>query len=78
MKTRESSTANAVAMRGLAASTEEVKRLKADMAGEESMEEEIDRLERNLQIMKLQKEGKYSSRRRGEGGRDRKCPNCDL
>ena len=62
-------------MRGLAASTEEVKRLKADMAGEESMEEEIDRLERNLQIMKLRKEGKYSSRRRGGGGGDRKCPN---
>ena len=65
MKTRESSKANAVAMRGLAAGTEEVKRLRSDLAGEESMEEEIDRLERNLQIMRLRKEGKYSSRRRG-------------
>ena len=64
MKTRESSKANAVAMRGLAAGTEEVKRLRSDLAGTESMEEEIDRLERNLQIMRLQKEGKYSSRRR--------------
>ena len=76
MKTRESSKANAVAMRGLAAGTEEVKRLRSDLVGEESMEEEIDRLERNLQIMRLRKEGKYSSRRRG--GEEQKCRNCDL
>ena len=50
MKTRESSKANAVAMRGLAASTEEIKRLKADMAGEESMEEEIARLEETSRL----------------------------
>lgn len=77
MKTRESSKANAVAMRGLAAGTEEVKRLRSDLAGEESMEEEIDRLERNLQIMRLRKEGKYSSRRRG-GEEGQKCRSCDL
>ena len=57
MKTRESIKANAVAMRGLAAGTEEVKRLRSDLAGEESMEEEIDRLERNLQIMRLRNDG---------------------
>ena len=77
MKTRESSKANAVAMRGLAAGTEEVKRLRSDLTGEESMEEEKDRLERNLQIMRLRKEGKYSSRRRG-GEEGQKCRNCDL
>ena len=77
MKTRESSKANALAMRGLAAGTEEVKRLRSDLAGEESMEEEIDRLERNLQIMRLRKEGKYSSRRRG-GEEGQKCRSCDL
>ena len=77
IKTMKTSKANAMAMRGLAAGTEEVKRLRSDLAGEESMEEEIDRLERNLQIMRLRKEGKYSSRRRG-GGEEQKCRNCDL
>ena len=76
MKTRESSKANALAMRGLAAGTEGVKRVRSGHIGEESTDGEIDRLEQNLQVMKLRREGKYSSRRRG--GEESKCKNCDL
>ena len=77
MKTRETSKANAVAMRGLAAASE-VNRLQTRDLQEANLEEEhetIARLEEELAVMKLRRQGRYSSRGGAGGGR---CRNCNL
>ena len=77
MKTRETSKANAVAMRGLAAASE-VNRLKTRDLQEANLEEEHEtnaRLEEELAVMKLRRQGRYSSRGGAGGGR---CRNCNL
>jgi hypothetical protein len=63
MKIRETSKANAVAMRGLAAGTEEVRRV--NNYETEDTDEEIQILEKELRVMKLRKQGKYSGRKGG-------------
>ena len=76
MKTRESSKANAVAMRGLAEGTEDVKRVKGrQVEGYDT--DEIEEMEADLKVMKLRRQGRYSSRRQGTETR-KKCKNCNL
>ena len=75
MQTRETSKANATAMRGLSADTEAIKRIgKGDKHSE--LDEEIEQLERKLQIMKLRRTGKYSSK--GNKGEEKKCKKCST
>ena len=76
MKTRESSKANAVAMRGLAQGTEDVKRVKGRAVNEYDTDE-IEEMEADLKVMKLRRQGRYSSRRQGGESRKR-CRNCNL
>ena len=83
MKTRECSKANAMAMRGLAEGTENVKRVKGRKVEEYDTDEEIELMEAEMKVMKaemkvmkLRKQGKFSSRRQGED--KKKCRNCNL
>jgi NADH pyrophosphatase NudC (nudix superfamily) len=76
MKTRESSKANAVAMRGLAEGTEDVKRVKGRTVNEYDTDE-IEKMEADLKVMKLRRQGRYSCRRQGAENR-KKCRNCNL
>ena len=73
MQTRETSKANATAMRGLAADTEAIKKIER---GDSDLDEDIEQLERELQIMKLRRTGKYSSK--GIKGEEKKCRKCST
>ena len=59
MQTRETSKANAVAMRGLAAGTEIIKKVDRD---DVPTDEEIKKLELELQRRKLRRSRKYSGK----------------
>ena len=73
MQTRETSKANAVAMRGLAAGTEAIRKVNKD---EVPTDEDIKELELEIQIRKLRRAGKYSSR--GTKGEVKKCRRCNT
>ena len=62
-------------MRGLAADTETIQRIeKGD--NHRDLDEDIEQLERELQIMKLRRHGKYSSK--GNKGEEKKCRKCST
>ena len=73
MKIRECSSANAVAMRGLAEDTELVKGRKLENY---DTEEDIELMEAELKVMKLRRQGRCS--RRKQGDKKKKCRNCNL
>ena len=73
----QTSKANAVAVRGLAEGTEEVKRVRGRTVEEYDTDEEIEQMKADLKVMKLRRQGKFSSRRQGAEDR-KKCSNCNL
>ena len=60
-------------MRGLAAGTEAIRKINK---GEDHTDDEIEKLELELQIMKLRRSGKYSSK--GTKGEEKKCKRCNT
>ena len=73
MQTRETSKANAMAMRGLAVNTEAIKKIERG-DNHRDLDEDIEHLELELQIMKLRRTRKYSNR--GIKGEEEKCRKC--